>query len=109
MSLWCGYFYTEYGSLLWALVVIFISTSEMAILHTYHLLKKENYRWWWRSFFTGGSSAIWASGWMLFLLQMQLELNGATTGMRGQEGRDPGHQLEGNFQIGFPAEESSEN
>jgi len=76
MSLWSGYFYIEYGFLLWTLVVIFISTSESAILHTYHLLKNENYRWWWRSFFTGGSSAIWASCYMFFL-SMELELSGA--------------------------------
>mmetsp|Transcript_24374 Transcript_24374/g.59682 ORF Transcript_24374/g.59682 Transcript_24374/m.59682 type:complete len:710 (+) Transcript_24374:35-2164(+) len=75
-SIWGGYFYTAYGFLLWALIVVFISTSEIAMLHTYHLLKKENHRWWWRSFFTGGSSAIWASAWMLTILPLELQLSG---------------------------------
>ncbi|KAL3943205.1 MAG: hypothetical protein SGBAC_002735 [Bacillariaceae sp.] len=75
-SIWGGYFYAEYGFLLWALFVVFISSSQTAMLHTYHLFKKENHRWWWRSFFTGGSPAIWASAWMLIFLPLELELSG---------------------------------
>ncbi|CAJ1935027.1 unnamed protein product [Cylindrotheca closterium] len=75
-SKWAGYFYAEYGFLLWTLINVFISTSQIAMLHTYHLLKKENHRWWWRSFFTGGAAAIWASAWMLTMLPRELELSG---------------------------------
>lgn len=53
-----GYYYT-FGFLGIICAVLIITVSEVTIIATYGQLCAENHRWWWQSFITGGSSAIW--------------------------------------------------
>ncbi|WEW61544.1 hypothetical protein PRK78_007034 [Emydomyces testavorans] len=53
-----GYYYV-FGYLSVICTVLIITVSEVTIITTYGQLCAENHRWWWQSFITGGSSALW--------------------------------------------------
>ena len=55
-SMWSdGQVYTLYGILVVALVLLFLLAT---VLFTYFQLNAEDYRWWWRSFISGGAVAV---------------------------------------------------
>ncbi|EFW19104.1 hypothetical protein D8B26_007279 [Coccidioides posadasii str. Silveira] len=53
-----GYYYV-FGYLSVVCTVLIITVSQVTIIATYCQLSAENHRWWWQSFITGGSSALW--------------------------------------------------
>ncbi|EEP78654.1 conserved hypothetical protein [Uncinocarpus reesii 1704] len=53
-----GYYYV-FGYLSVICTVLLVTVSEVTIIATYAQLCAENHRWWWQSFVTGGSSALW--------------------------------------------------
>merc|ERR1712217_173330 len=58
-SLWQHQFYYLFGFLALVLVILIVTCAEISIALTYFQLKSENYDWWWQSFLTSGSSAVY--------------------------------------------------
>ena len=54
-----NFYYYAFGFLLGMAIVTAIVCVEMSIVSTYMLLCIEDYRWWWRSFYAGGSVALY--------------------------------------------------
>ena len=57
-SIWGHKVYTLFGILALAFVMLIIVTCFVTIAFTYFQLIVEDYHWWWRSFFSGGSTGI---------------------------------------------------
>ena len=58
-SIWQGYFYYIFGFLFLVSFLTIIITIEVSIVCTYVQLCAEDYLWWWRSFYRGGSIAVY--------------------------------------------------
>ncbi|ORX82844.1 hypothetical protein K493DRAFT_360515 [Basidiobolus meristosporus CBS 931.73] len=58
-SIWQDQFYYMFGFLSLVFVILVITCIEITIVITYFQLCGENYLWWWRSFFVGGSSGLY--------------------------------------------------
>merc|ERR1712153_5817 len=58
-SLWQHQFYYLFGFLALVLVILVITCAEISIALTYFQLTSENYHWWWRSFLSSASSALY--------------------------------------------------
>eukprot|EP01088_Endostelium_zonatum_P021392 TRINITY_DN840_c0_g1_i1.p1 TRINITY_DN840_c0_g1~~TRINITY_DN840_c0_g1_i1.p1 ORF type:complete len:604 (+),score=64.70 TRINITY_DN840_c0_g1_i1:71-1813(+) len=57
-AVWGHHSYTLYGILCLVFLILVIVTACISIALTYFQLLMEDYRWWWRSFACGGSTAI---------------------------------------------------
>merc|ERR1719163_1623911 len=55
-SVWGHKIYTLFGILFLACIMLFIVTSFITVALVYFQLAREGHRWWWRSFFSGGST-----------------------------------------------------
>jgi transmembrane 9 superfamily protein 2/4 len=58
-SIWLHQFYYVFGFLFVVFFILLITCAEISIVMCYFQLSGEDYNWWWRSFFTSGSSAIY--------------------------------------------------
>lgn len=58
-SMWLHTFYYIFGFLAMVFMILFITCVEISIVLCYFQLCSEDYRWWWRSYFTSGSSALY--------------------------------------------------
>ena len=58
-SLWLHQFYYIFGCLGLVFVILCITCCEISVMLTYFQLVAEDHRWWWRSFLTSGSSALY--------------------------------------------------
>lgn len=58
-SLWIDEYYYVFGFLYLTLLCLLVISVEITILLTYVQLSHEDYRWWWRSFITGASVAVY--------------------------------------------------
>ena len=58
-SLWLGQVYYVFGFLLMVMILLVIVCAEVALVLTYMHLCVEDWRWWWQSFFSSGSVAIY--------------------------------------------------
>lgn len=65
-SVWQDQFYYLYGFVTIVFAILIITCIEITIVITYFQLCSEDYRWWWRSFFVSGSSAIYIFLYALF-------------------------------------------
>lgn len=76
-SLWQGYFYYIFGFLAIVAVLTVLITVEVAVVCTYVQLCAEDYLWWWRSFYRGGSLALYVAVYSLgFLFNTLKHLSG---------------------------------
>merc|ERR1712079_293343 len=57
-SIWGPRIYSLYGILLLAFAMLLLVAAIITILFTYFHLNAEDHRWFWRSFGTGGSVAV---------------------------------------------------
>jgi transmembrane 9 superfamily protein 2/4 len=55
-SIWQHRFYYFFGFLSLAFLILLITCAEITLVLCYLHLCSEDYKWWWRSFFTGGST-----------------------------------------------------
>lgn len=55
-SIWQHRFYYFFGFLSLAFLILLITCAEITLVLCYLHLCAEDYKWWWRSFFTGGST-----------------------------------------------------
>merc|ERR1719327_475997 len=58
-SIWMHQFYYLFGFLAIMGIILVITSAEISIAVTYFQLTTEDYRWWWRSFFTSASSGLY--------------------------------------------------
>eukprot|EP00538_Stauroneis_constricta_P011134 CAMPEP_0119546002 /NCGR_PEP_ID=MMETSP1352-20130426/589_1 /TAXON_ID=265584 /ORGANISM="Stauroneis constricta, Strain CCMP1120" /LENGTH=668 /DNA_ID=CAMNT_0007590651 /DNA_START=114 /DNA_END=2120 /DNA_ORIENTATION=+ len=58
-SVWMEFYYYVFGFLLVVFIILIITCAEITLLFTYFQLCNEDYHWWWRSFCTAGSTAIY--------------------------------------------------
>ena len=58
-SLWKQNIYCLSKYLLYSLIVLIITSSEISILFTFFNLCKGDYRWWWKSLFVGASPGLY--------------------------------------------------
>jgi len=58
-SIWLHHYYYMFGFLLLVFIILILTSAEITIVMTYFQLCAEDWRWWWRSVLTAGSSAIY--------------------------------------------------
>jgi transmembrane 9 superfamily protein 2/4 len=58
-SIWLHKLYYVFGFLLIVFIILILTCAEITIVMIYFQLCNGDYRWWWRSFFTSGSSALY--------------------------------------------------
>ena len=58
-SIWQHQFYYLFGFLLLVLAILIVTCIEISIALTYFQLTSEDYNWWWRSFFSSGTSGLY--------------------------------------------------
>ena len=58
-----------------------ITSAEIAIVMTYYQLCSEDYNWWWRSFLTPGSSALYLFIYACVYFHTKLEITGTVSVM----------------------------
>ena len=58
-SIWQHRFYYMFGFLALVFLILIVTCAEISIVLCYLHLCSEDYRWWWRSFLTSGSTAFY--------------------------------------------------
>ena len=56
------------------LLILAVTCAEIAVVLNYFNLCAEDYNWWWRSFFTPASSALYLFGYATFYYWTKLEI-----------------------------------
>ena len=80
-SLWLDQFYYVFGFLLLVWVILIITCAQISIVLCYFQLCGENYHWWWRSFLSSGSSALYVYAYSAFYFFTKMEALYFLTGM----------------------------
>lgn len=73
-SMWLHQFYYLFGFLCLVFVILIITCAEITIVLCYFQLCSEDYQWWWRSYFTSGSSAVYLFLYSLFYFYTKLDI-----------------------------------
>jgi transmembrane 9 superfamily protein 2/4 len=73
-SVWMDKYYYVFGFLLLVYFILVVTCAEITVLSCYFQLCRENYHWWWRSFCTAGSTALYVFFYS-FVYFKQLEAN----------------------------------
>ncbi|KAG2241323.1 hypothetical protein Bca52824_096694 [Brassica carinata] len=58
-SIWLNQFYYIFGFLFLVFVILIVTCAEITVVLCYFQLCSEDYLWWWRSYLTSGSSALY--------------------------------------------------
>ena len=58
-SIWMNQYYYVFGFTLLVFLILMVTCAEITVVLCYFQLCSENYHWWWRSFLTSGSTAIY--------------------------------------------------
>lgn len=58
-SIWMDQYYYVFGFLLLVFIILAVTCAEITIVLNYFQLCSEDYRWWWRSLITSGSTALY--------------------------------------------------
>jgi transmembrane 9 superfamily member 2/4 len=75
-SIWFGTtYYYVFGFLLVVGILLFVTLAEMSITLTYFQLCAEDYHWWWKSFFTSGSCAVYVFLYSCYFFATQSEMD----------------------------------
>ncbi len=73
-SIWLHQFYYVFGFLLLVVLILIVTCAEITIVMCYFQLCAEDYHWWWRSFLTSGSSAVYLFIYSVFYFYTKLEI-----------------------------------
>merc|ERR1719215_740359 len=79
-SVWMDQYYYVFGFLLVVFIILVVTCAEITVLFCYFHLCGEDYHWWWRSFCTAGSTAIYVFLYSIVYFK-QLEANSISTYM----------------------------
>ncbi|XP_074656952.1 transmembrane 9 superfamily member 1-like [Tubulanus polymorphus] len=75
-TLWGREQYTLYGILLIVFIILISVTGCISIALTYFQLSSEDYRWWWRSIFSAGSTGLFVFLYSLFYYFKRSNMSG---------------------------------
>lgn len=73
-SVWLQQFYYVFGFLFIVFIILIITCAEIAIVMCYFQLCSEDYHWWWRSYLTSGSSALYLFVYSIVYFVTKLEV-----------------------------------
>merc|ERR1719197_1605758 len=73
-SLWQHQFYYLFGFLALVLVILLVTCAEISIALTYFQLTSEDHRWWWPSFFSSGTSAVYVFLYSILYFSSRLQI-----------------------------------
>ncbi|GMI95118.1 endomembrane protein 1 [Hibiscus trionum] len=80
-SIWLNQFYYIFGFLFLVFIILLITCAEITIVLCYFQLCSEDYLWWWRSYLTSGSSALYLFLYATFYFFTKLEISKLVSGM----------------------------
>lgn len=78
-ALWLHQIYYVFGFLICVFFIMGITCAEIAIVLTYFQLCNEDYQWWWRSFFTSGSTAVYLFIYSIWYFASKLQIDAAVS------------------------------
>lgn len=75
-SVWGHHAYTLFGILTLAFIMLLVVTAFITVALTYFQLAIEDWRWWWRSFFSGGATGMFIYLYGVFFFAYRSEMTG---------------------------------
>lgn len=79
-SIWLHQFYYIFGFLFIVFVILIVTCAEITIVLCYFQLCGEDYQWWWRSYLTSGSSALYLFLYATFYFFTKLNITKPVSG-----------------------------
>jgi len=79
-SVWGHRAYTVFGILGLAFVLLIVVTACITVALTYFQLAAEDYRWWWRSFASGGATGLFMYLYAFYFFLYRSDMNGVLQG-----------------------------
>jgi len=73
-AIWGHQFYYLFGFLFIVFVILILTCAEITIVMCYFQLCAEDYKWWWRSYLTAGTSAFYMFLYSIFYFFTKLEI-----------------------------------
>merc|ERR1719263_2029010 len=73
-AVWLHQIYYVFGFLLIVLLILIATCAEITIVMCYFQLCNEDYHWWWRSFLSSGSAAIYLFLYAVWYFVSKLEI-----------------------------------
>ncbi|XP_050216701.1 transmembrane 9 superfamily member 8-like [Mercurialis annua] len=80
-SIWLNQFYYIFGFLFLVFIILLITCAEITVVLCYFQLCSEDYLWWWRSYLTSGSSALYLFLYATFYFFTKLEITKLVSGV----------------------------
>ncbi|KAK4265384.1 hypothetical protein QN277_026443 [Acacia crassicarpa] len=80
-SIWLHQFYYIFGFLFIVFLILLVTCAEITVVLCYFQLCSEDYRWWWRSYLTSGSSALYLFLYAAFYFFTKLEITKPVSGI----------------------------
>ncbi|KAI8023488.1 Transmembrane 9 superfamily member 9 [Camellia lanceoleosa] len=80
-SIWLQQFYYIFGFLFIVFIILIVTCAEITIVLCYFQLCSEDYLWWWRSYLTSGSSALYLFLYSAFYFFTKLEITKPVSGV----------------------------
>jgi transmembrane 9 superfamily protein 2/4 len=80
-SIWLHQFYYIFGFLFLVFVILIITCAEITVVLCYFQLCSEDYNWWWRSYLTSGSSALYLFLYAGFYFYTKLQISKLVSGI----------------------------
>ncbi|KAK4388969.1 Transmembrane 9 superfamily member 8 [Sesamum angolense] len=79
-SIWLNQFYYIFGFLFIVFVILLVTCAEITVVLCYFQLCSEDYLWWWRSYLTSGSSALYLFLYATFYFFTKLDITKPVSG-----------------------------
>ncbi|KAL9254859.1 Transmembrane 9 superfamily member 8-like protein, partial [Drosera capensis] len=80
-SIWLHQFYYIFGFLFIVFIILVVTCAEITVVLCYFQLCSEDYLWWWRSYLTSGSSALYLFLYATFYFFTKLEITKPVSGI----------------------------
>ncbi|KAH6779379.1 Endomembrane protein 70 protein family [Perilla frutescens var. hirtella] len=80
-SIWLHQFYYIFGFLFLVLLILIVTCAEITVVLCYFQLCSEDYLWWWRSYLTAGSSALYLFLYAAFYFFTRLNITKPVSGV----------------------------
>lgn len=75
-AMWLHQIYFVFGFLFIVLAILIVTCAEITIVMCYFQLCNEDYRWWWRSFLSAGSSGLYLFLYSIWYFMSKLTITG---------------------------------
>ena len=74
-SIWMDQYYYVFGFLFLVFIIVIVTCAEITVVLCYFQLCSEDYRWWWRSLLTSGSSALYLFLYSIVYFSSRLQID----------------------------------